>query len=139
MRHSGIATALLLTVFFLASCITTDPTLGSALVSDSQDITIQTVTLDLPLSESRAAADLQSRISNGITVGNIGSELYSEGLMSVTPASDSVDWGKNPVVRRIYISFTCDSIQALRDDQLHILDGKLFKYQQNCSAHVTEI
>ena len=34
MRHSGIATslALLLAVFFLASCITTDPTLGSALV-----------------------------------------------------------------------------------------------------------
>lgn len=120
MRHSGIATALLLTVFFLASCITTDPTLGSALVSDSQDITIQTVTLDLPLSESRAAADLQSRISNGITVGNIGSELYSEGLMSVTPASDSVEWGKNPVVRRIYMSFTCDSLQAMRDDQLHI-------------------
>lgn len=120
MRHSGIATALLLTVFFLASCITTDPTLGSALVSDSQDITIQTVTLDLPLSESRAATDLQSRISNGITVGNIGSDLYSEGLMSVSAASDSVVWGKNPVVRRIYLSFICDSTQVMRDDQLHI-------------------
>lgn len=122
MRHSGIATslALLLAVFFLASCITTDPTLGSALVSESQDITIQTVTLDLPLSESRAAADLQSRISNGISVGNIGSDLYSEGLMSVTAASDSVVWGKNPVVRRVYLSFVCDSTIAMRDDQLHI-------------------
>ena len=122
MRHSGIATslALLLAVFFLASCITTDPTLGSALVPESQDITIQTVTLDLPLSESRAAADLQSRISSGITVGNIGSDLYSEGLMSVTAASDSVVWGKNPVVRRVYLSFVCDSTIAMRDDQLHI-------------------
>ena len=122
MRHCGIATGLatLLALFFLTSCITTDPTLGAALVSDSQDITLQTATIDLPLGESRAVADLQSRISGGLTVGSIGSHFYSEGLMSVRASSDSVTWGKNPTVRRIYITFTCDSTMALQDEQLHI-------------------
>ena len=140
MRHSGMITGLatLLALFFLASCITTDPTLGSALVSDSQDITIQTVTIDLPLSESRAAADLQSRISSGITVGNIGSDFYSEGLMSVNPAVDSVVWGTNPVVRKIYLTFTCDSTQAMFDDQLHIPQN-LYVHRLNFELDSTHI
>ena len=140
MRHSGMVTGLatLLALFILSSCINTDPTLGSALVSDSQDITIQTVTIDLPLSESRPAADLQSRISNGITVGNIGSDFYSEGLMSVNAASDSVDWGKNPVVRKIYMTFTCDSIQAMRDDQLYIPQN-LYVHRLNFELDSTHV
>lgn len=122
MKHTGVflGLAALLALFCLASCINTDNTLGSALVPTSQDITIKTATLDLPIEETRATADLQSCVSNSITVGNIGTEFYSEGLMSVTSSVDSVVWGSNPVVKRVYLSFACDTTLVMQDDQRNI-------------------
>ena len=51
MRQNRISMGLaaLLALFFLSSCITKDPTLGSELVPSNQDITIRTVVLDLPV------------------------------------------------------------------------------------------
>ena len=122
MTHTGVIPGLsvLLALFCLASCIPTDNTLGSALVPTSQDITIKTAVLDLPLEETRTMADLQSCVSNGVTVGNIGTEFYSEGLLSVTSTVDSVSWGTNPVVKRVYLSLIRDTTLVLQDDQLYV-------------------
>ena len=122
MKHTGIFTGLTLlsALFFLASCINTDHTLGSAFVSDSQDISVHTVTLDLPLGESRPVADLQSRMSNSVTVGSLGTAISSEGLMSVNAATDSIIWGRNPSVQRVYLSFSRDTTLILQDDQRYI-------------------
>ena len=122
MRLSGmsIGLAALLTLISFTSCIPVDPSLGSALVSSDQDITIRTATLDLPIGDSRAATDLQSRITSSVTVGSIGTDFYSEGLMSVTPATDSIVWGSNPTVQRVYLSLVRDSTLVLQEDQLYI-------------------
>lgn len=119
MKHTGVflSLAALLAAFCLTSCIPTDNTLGSTLVPSSQDITIQTTTLDLPLQPMRASEDLQSRVANSITVGSIGTEFCSEGLVSVTPSIDSIVWGKDPTVRRVYLSMARDSVLVMRDDQ----------------------
>ncbi len=122
MRHNGIFTGLTLlsALFFLASCINTDHTLGSAFVPDSQDISVHTITLDLPLGESRPVADLQSQMSSSVTVGSLGTAISSEGLMSVNAATDSIIWGRNPSVHRVYLSFSRDTTLILQDDQLYI-------------------
>ena len=122
MKNTGASLGLtaLLTLFCLVSCITTDPSLGSALVPSSQDITIQTTTLDLPLEDVRTIDDLQSRILSSATVGSFGMELSSEGLMSVSAATDSVAWGRDPSVRRIYLSLVRDTTLVLQDNQRYI-------------------
>ena len=121
MKHTGVLLSLaLLAACCLASCIHTDDTLGSALVPSSQDITIQTATLDLPLQGMRASDDLQSRVTGSVTVGNIGTDFYSEGLMTITASTDSIVWGKNPTVQRVYLSMVRDTALVMRDDQLYI-------------------
>lgn len=121
MKHTGVLLSLaLLAACCLASCIHTDDTLGSALVPSSQDITIQTATLDLPLRGMRASDDLQSRLTGSVTVGNIGTDFYSEGLMTITASTDSIVWGKNPTVQRVYLSMVRDTALVMRDDQLYI-------------------
>ena len=121
MKHTGVLLSLaLLAACCLASCIHTDDTLGSALVPSSQDITIQTAALDLPLQGMRASDDLQSRVTGSVTVGNIGTDFYSEGLMTITASTDSIVWGKNPTVQRVYLSMVRDTALVMRDDQLYI-------------------
>ena len=77
MKHTGITVglALLLTLFFLASCIETNRTLGSALVPTNQDISIHTATLDIPVT-LRMADSLQTAVSNSMSVGAIRSGVF---------------------------------------------------------------
>ena len=55
-----------------------------------------------------------------VTVGNIGTDFYSEGLMTITASTDSIVWGKNPTVQRVYLSMVRDTALVMRDDQLYI-------------------
>ena len=122
MKRTGVflSLAAILAACLLASCIKIDNSLGSSLVSTSQDITIQTATLDLPLQSMRTSGDLQSRMNGGITVGSIGTDFSSEGLVSVSASTDSIVWGKNPTVRRVYLSMVCDTCLVMEDGQRYI-------------------
>ena len=114
MKHTGITMGLaaLLTLFFLSSCIETDSTLGSALVPANQDISIHSVTLDIPVS-LRMADSLQTTVSNSARVGAIRTDdfglFHADAAFSVTPATDSIIWGKNPKVRNIYLNLVRDT------------------------------
>ena len=122
MKHTGLILGLtaLFALTGLTACIPTDNTLGSALVSTNQDITLRTATLDLPVGEVRTTLDLQSRISSSVMVGSIGTEFCSEGLMAVSAASDSVTWGANPTVRRVYLSMALDTTMVMQEDQRYV-------------------
>ena len=91
MRHSGVILSLaaLLTAFCLASCITTDHTLGNSLVPDNQDITLHTATIDLPVG-LKMADSLQMSVSQSAMVGAVRSDtfglLHCDAAMSVTAA-----------------------------------------------------
>ncbi|MCR5710745.1 MAG: DUF4270 domain-containing protein [Bacteroidales bacterium] len=125
MRNHGMIAGLIVLpiLFSLVSCIEKNPTLGSALVPSNQDIAIHTVTLDLPVT-LRMADSLQTSISGNATVGAIRSRDYGlfhcDAAMSVTSANDSVIWGKNPSVRRIYADFVLDSVMLMDKSQLHV-------------------
>lgn len=125
MKDKGISyvVALCLAFFGLASCITTDPTLGTGIVPSNQDISLHTVTLDLPVG-MKMADSLQSSISKSATVGAIRSAtfglLHSDAAMSITAGTDSIVWGLNPSVRSISLSFSLDSALVLNASQRHI-------------------
>jgi len=125
MRHSGVILSLaaLLTAFCLASCITTDRTLGARLVPTNQDITLHTATLDLPVS-LKMADSLQTAVSQSITVGAIRTKtfglLHCDAAMSVTAASDSIIWGGNPTVRSLTLNLVVDTNLVVNPSQLYI-------------------
>lgn len=125
MKDKGIScvVALCLAFFGLTSCITTDPTLGTGIVPSNQDISLHTVTLDLPVG-MKMADSLQSSISKSATVGAIRSAtfglLHSDAAMSITAGTDSIVWGLNPSVRSISLSFSLDSALVLNSSQRHI-------------------
>lgn len=126
MRHSsgiilGLAAAL--TAFCLASCITIDHKLGSSLVPENQNIALHTATIDLPVG-LRMADSLQTAISQSITVGAIRTGVFGlfhcDAAMSVTAATDSIDWGKNPSVRSFTLNLVTDTTLVMDPAQRYI-------------------
>ena len=112
----------LVSLFSLSACIEKDILLGSAMVPTNQDISIKTATFDLPV-DLRMADSLQSSVSQSITLGAIRTDTFglfrSESAMTVTAAVDSIEWGRNPVVRRIYLTLTRDTTLTIDPAQLH--------------------
>lgn len=125
MRLSRVIPGLaaLLTAFCLASCITTDRTIGSSLVPDNQDISLRTATFDLPVS-LKMADSLQTAISQSITVGAIRTSTFglfhSDAALSVTPSADSIVWGGNPTVRSFTLNLITDTTLVLDATQRYI-------------------
>ena len=115
--------AALLALFFLSSCITKDPTLGSELVPSNQDITIRTVVLDLPVSTA-IADDLPSSISDRALVGSLRTDEFglftSEAIMSLTASTDSIIWGANPTVTGVSLDLNIDTTMVTDKSQFHI-------------------
>ena len=125
MKRTGISLgcAVLLTLFFLVSCIDTDYTLGSRMVPDNQDISLHTATLDLPV-DLRMADSLQTTVTSSVTLGAIRTNrfglFHSDAAFSVTPANDSITWGRNPAVRSITLSMTADTALIVNASQRYI-------------------
>lgn len=132
MKLKGIVTGLAALLFLsvLASCIQTDYTLGTKLVPESQDITIHTATLDLPVG-LKMADSLQTSLSGSATVGSIRSRtfglIHSDAAFSVTAAYDSIVWGANPSVRSIYLTLVRDTTVTV--------DGSQASIPQNIYVH----
>ena len=124
MKHGVASLAVaVLSLFFLTACIEKDYILGSALVPSDQDISIKTAQFDLPV-DLRMADSLQSAISQSITLGAIRTRTFglfhSESAMTVTAAVDSIDWGRNPSVRRIYLTLSRDTAIVVNNAQRYV-------------------
>ena len=143
MRHSGVILSLaaLLTAFCLASCITTDHTLGNSLVPDNQDITLHTATIDLPVG-LKMADSLQMSVSQSAMVGAVRSDtfglLHCDAAMSVTAATDSIDWGRNPSVKSLTLNLVVDSTLVVDASQLHIPQN-IYVHQLNIELDSTMV
>ena len=135
MKHTGVILSLaaVLTALCLASCITIDHTLGSGLVPGNQDISLQTATFDLPVG-MKMADSLQTSITQNVTVGAIRTGTFglfhSDAAFSVSAATDSIVWGKNPSVRNLTLNLVTDTTLVTDASQLHILQN-LYLHQLN--------
>lgn len=123
MKHAMGLVAALLVLFSLSSCIEKNAYLGSALVPSNQDIKLKTATFEVPV-DLRMADSLQSSIANSATVGSIRTRAFglfhSDAAMTITAGSDSISWGSNPTVRRIYLALVRDTTIAIDAAQLNI-------------------
>ena len=115
--------AAFLPLFLLSACIEKNDLLGSALVPTNQDISIKTAAFDIPVG-LRMADSLQSAVTQSITVGSLRTDRFgrfrSEAAMTVTASTDSIVWGGNPSVRRIYISLVRDTTLFVDKSQAYI-------------------
>ena len=110
-------------LLFSVSCVEIDTTVGSALVPTNSNIYVNTAEFDLPVG-LKAADSIQTVVTGAVMVGSITSEKYgtfrSSGSVTVTPSTDSIVWGLNPEVRRVYIELSLASVQALDSSQYYI-------------------
>jgi len=124
MKHTVIlGLAALLTAFCLVSCVTTDHTLGSRLIPENQSIPLQTATINLPVN-LKMADSLQTAISQSINVGSIRTDefglFHCDAAMTVTAATDSIIWGKNPSVRNFTLNLIADTTLVVDASQLYV-------------------
>ena len=125
MKKTGVSLgwAACLALIFLTACIETDYTLGSGMVPSNQDISLHTVTLDLPVG-LKMADSLQTAVSSSATIGAIRTSTFglfhSDAAFSLTAATDSIDWGRNPEVRSINLSLTLDTVIVATPVQFHV-------------------
>ena len=125
MKHTGVTLllTLLAALSSLTACITTDPTLGSALVSEDQDITIHTASFDLPV-DMKMADSLQTTVSQNMTVGAIRTGRFGlfhcDAAAALTASTDSIVWGRNPTVRSLTLTLTLDTTLVVDKSQLYI-------------------
>ena len=108
------------------SCITKDYKLGSSLIPTDQDVNIYSTEIDLPV-ELRLSESIQSYGTGLLCVGSINSPIFgktrSEAAFTVTPTTDSIQWGKNPEFESAYLSLTLSDAQIMEDNQEFILQN----------------
>ena len=118
-----VLAAALLMLAASSSCVNTDNALGNNLVPSNQDITIKTVEFDLPV-DQRLSDSLQTTLSSQVVFGSINNGEYGVynigSAVSVTPMTDSIIWGGNPVVRDCYIRMPVSSSDFMSEDQKYI-------------------
>lgn len=113
-----------LTVFFaVQSCISTDYTLGSSFVPTNRNIPISDTTLSINLGQ-RYPDSLQTYTSGTAIVGSINTDKYgcvSVGTaMTISPATDSIQWGGSPVFVSMRLAIPASSCQVMDDSQMNI-------------------
>ena len=110
-----------------ASCVKVNGGLGENFIATSQQYHIETV--DFPLTETRMEmSDSLSGFSNSrIVIGAVKDGVFGvttrAAAMSLIPALDTIDLGRNPVVRRFRFSVSADSVSIPREKERYILQN----------------
>ena len=116
------ALVLLLSVLVFPSCIETNYTLGDALVPTSNNLYVESVSLDLKVG-MKSSADIQSS-SYYYDVGTIVSEEFGltkvDLAATVTPSDTGIHFGTDPRLIDAYIMLILDNVQTFSDNQDNI-------------------
>jgi len=112
----------LLSVVVFQSCIETNYTLGDALVPTSNNLYVESASIDLKVG-MKSAADMQSS-SYYYDMGSVYSEQF--GLMSVdlaatvTPSDTGINFGTDPRFMEAYLILLRDNVQTFTTGQDNI-------------------
>jgi len=133
-----VATAAL---FSISSCITIDHTLGLSFIPTDQYFSVDIVDIDLPVHQVMADS-IQTSATSSTTFGAIQTttygKMYAMGVFSITPNTDSLIIGDNPVFKKMYATLALDDTQQLSDDQKKIPQN-IYLYQLNKELDSTMI
>lgn len=112
--------AALAAVVFLSSCVTNDYSLGSDLIPSDREIQVSSASFDVNPSQ-RYPDSLQTSINGSAMVGSIYTSEFGMlnvgTALSITPASDSIVWGKDPVFKRMKLAVPIKGCQVMDDSQ----------------------
>ena len=113
---------LLLSVLFFPSCIETNYTLGDALVPTSNNLYVETASIDLKVG-MKSAADMQSS-SYYYDVGTIVSEEFGltkvDLAATVTPSDTGIKFGTDPQLIDAYLLLLLDNVKTFTAGQENI-------------------
>ncbi len=114
---------LLMTAFTVFSCITVDKSLGEQYVPEDHDLVVKTVSLKLPVT-LKSEDSLQGVSSDYATVGAIRTSQFGLAGFGVSanicPPTRSFKFGKDPVIKYIYLSAPVKSSLVIDDSQTAI-------------------
>lgn len=120
--YSGIF-AILAVVFSIQSCVTTDLTLGSEFVPENRYVPISLAEIDINLGQ-RYPDSLQTAMAGTAIVGSIHTSEYGSvsvgTAMTITPATDTIDWGGDPEFVSMRLSIPASTCQVMDDSQITI-------------------
>ncbi len=140
-RFKGILLSLILSATSLTSCILTDNTLGSAYIPGNQDISIKIADFDLPVT-LKMADSLQTAVSANFIIGSITTDEYGTFRIgtatSITPATDTILWGKDPVFIDMYIQIAIAETRYLSPEQAFIPQN-VYAYELSAPLDTTFI
>lgn len=129
MARVKVSTGLLLSVsllFITASCINKNYTLGTAFIPTDKHVSLHSAEFDIPV-QLRMADSLQAASTGTLTVGSISSELFGTtnitSAATITPAVDSIVWGKDPELESATLYLFIESTQTLEGNQANILQN----------------
>lgn len=113
---------LLLSVFVFPSCIETNYTLGDALVPTSNNLYVETASIDLKIG-MKSSADIQSS-SYFYVVGSVASEQFGlttvDLAATVTPSDTGIKFGTDPRLVDAYIFLELDDTDTFTPGQENI-------------------
>lgn len=107
-------------VFMAVSCITVDKTLGEDFIPTNQDLPVQTIELDLPV-QVKSSSPLQGFSGGESIFGAIRTKEF--GLVQFSTAADICpnmtgwDFGKDPVVKEVYLLAPITGTYVSQDNQ----------------------
>ena len=113
---------LLLSVLFFPSCIETNYTLGDSLVPTSNNLYVESVSLDLKVG-MKSSANIQSS-SYYYDVGTIVSEQFGltkvDLAATITPSDTGIHFGTDPQLKDAYILLIRDNVKTFAANQDNI-------------------
>ncbi|MBR3029843.1 MAG: hypothetical protein IKH93_01665 [Bacteroidales bacterium] len=134
------ALVLLLSVLVFPSCIETNYTLGDVLVPTSNNLYVESVSLDLKVG-MKSSADIQSS-SYYYDVGTIVSEEFGltkvDLAATVTPSDTGIHFGTDPYLIDAYIMLKLDNVQTFADNQDNITQN-LYVYPMSRAMDSTMV
>jgi len=128
MTRAKVLVGILLsaTLLTITSCITKDYSLGTSFIPSDQKVDLLTVEFDIPV-QLKMADSLQTSSSGTISVGSITSPIFGTTRIgtaaTMTPATDSIIWGTDPVIESAYLTLTLEEAQVLDSNQERILQN----------------
>lgn len=146
-KHTFLRFTLLLAAAFSAfSCITVDKSMGEQYLPEEHELIVKTATFPLPV-VSKMQDSLQGITNGYISVGAIRTaELGLAQFASsanVCPATLKLNFGKDPVIKYIYLSAKIDDFSAMEENQASIPQDffvyRLKKHLDTTTAYTNSI
>ena len=108
-------------------CVEVDLNLGGNLVPVDQTYNVYVESRDLPEVNMLIADSLSGYSTTRITIGAIRDEKFGlstrASAFSIVPLNDTLDFGENPVVRRMHFSSALDTLSTTDKSFDHIMQN----------------